>query len=218
MDANQSYFKRSEVSNSDLTELKNILYPSVQYGDKERAFKFGSLIDAMVTEPHRVDYFQMKVDEVEYTVDDFELGKEMLKALRTEAKKDPFLDNVLKLSDTQKHSIRKQQEFQYGGFTYHLDTRCKWDWWLPQFHFGGDLKTTFAESQKQFDEAVDFFDWDRSRSWYMDIENTTQDFVYAISKKNCKVFKHFIKRGDAVYERGKEKYNELAFKWWMLFI
>ena len=32
------------------------------------------------------------------------------------------------------------------------------------FGFGGDLKTTFASSQKQFDEAIDFFDWDRSRA------------------------------------------------------
>ena len=38
-----------------------------------------------------------------------------------------------------------------------LDTRCKWDWFLDLFGFGGDLKTTFASTQKEFDEAVDFF-------------------------------------------------------------
>jgi hypothetical protein len=52
----------------------------------------------------------------------------------------------------------------------------------------------------------------------MDIVQSNQDFIYAISKKNCKVFKYFIKRGDAAYERGKEKYNELAFKYWQLII
>ena len=46
-----TYYQRSEVSNSDLTELKNLLYPRTQYGDKEKAFKFCSLIDAMITEP-----------------------------------------------------------------------------------------------------------------------------------------------------------------------
>ena len=51
-----TYYQRSEVSNSDLTELKNLLYPRTQYGDKEKAFKFGSLIDAMITEPERVRY------------------------------------------------------------------------------------------------------------------------------------------------------------------
>ena len=57
-----TYYQRSEVSNSDLTELKNLLYPRTQYGDKEKAFKFGSLIDAMITEPERVRY-----DTVSYT-------------------------------------------------------------------------------------------------------------------------------------------------------
>ena len=28
-----TYYQRSEVSNSDLTELKNLLYPRTQYGE-----------------------------------------------------------------------------------------------------------------------------------------------------------------------------------------
>jgi hypothetical protein len=108
------------------------------------------------------------------------------------------------------------QEFDYGGFNYALDTRCKWDWWLPALHTGGDLKTTASETQNQFLEAVDFFDWDRSRAWYMDIAGSNQDFIYAISKKNCKVFKLAIKRDSDTFRRGKDKYEELAFKWWLL--
>ena len=71
-------------------------------------------------------------------------------------------------------------------------------------------------AQKEFDEAIDLFDWDRSRAWYMDIAGSNQDFIYAISKKNGKVFKHFIKRGDSTYTRGREKYEELAFHYWCL--
>ena len=37
------YYQRSEVSNSDLTELKNQLHPHMQYGDREAAFRFGSI-------------------------------------------------------------------------------------------------------------------------------------------------------------------------------
>ena len=183
-----TYYQRSEVSNSDLTELKNLLYPRTQYGDKEKAFKFGSLIDAMITEPERVRYDKRMVDDILYSGEDWELAEAMKKSLRMEARHDPF-----------------------------LDTRCKWDWWLPTYGFGGDLKSTFASTQKQFDEAIDFFDWDRSRAWYMDIAGSRQDFIYGISKKNQKVFKAFIKRGDTIYQKGKEKYEELAFRWWMLF-
>lgn len=212
-----SYYSRTEVSNSDLTELKNYLYPRAQYGDKEKAFKFGTLVDALITENDRVRYDKLMVDDYVYTQEEFELGIEMRRALRKEAEKDQFLAVVLAQSDTQRFMVNRQQEFYYGNFAYHLDTRCKWDWWLSAFNFGGDLKTTFAESQAQFDEAIDFFDWDRSRAWYMDIAGSRQDFIYGISKKNQKVFKAFIKRGDTIYQKGKEKYEELAFRWWMLF-
>lgn len=50
----------------------------------------------------------------------------------------------------------------------------------------------------------------------MDIAGSNRDFIYAISKKNCKVFKKFINRDDKVYNRGREKYEELAFQYWCL--
>ena len=209
-----TYYNRTEVSNSDLTELKNMLYPRLQYGDKEKIFAFGSLVDALVTEPARVNRFQLTVDDVKYTEDDFRLAMEMQKSLVRESRRDEFLAYVLNNSDTQKFMVR-EREFEYCGLSYTLPTRCKWDWWLPKVGFGGDLKTTFAVSQSQFDEAVDFFDWDRSRAWYMDIARSERDFIYAVSKKNCKVFKKLIERGDRIYSRGREKYDELAFKYYL---
>ncbi|PIN27561.1 PD-(D/E)XK nuclease-like domain-containing protein [Prevotella intermedia] len=210
------YYSRSEVSNSDLTALKDVLYPHPTYGDREAAFRFGTLVDALITEPRRVDYYQLTVDNVLYTEDEFHHAIEMQRALRTEAKHDPFLAKVLQLANTQKCMVNHQQSFTYCEFPFYLDTRCKWDWWFEAFHFGGDLKTTFAASQQEFDEAVDFFDWDRSRAWYMDIAHSDRDFIYAISKKNCKVFKKFINRGDITYQRGREKYEDLAFAYWCM--
>ena len=208
------YYKRSEVSNSDLTALKEILHPRPQFGDREAAFRFGNLVDAIITEPARVNYYRFTVDGVQYTEDEFRHAQEMFKALRREAHRDGFLAKVLEMADNQCVSVNPCQEFEYGEFPFTLPTRCKWDWFFRPFHFGGDLKTTFAESQAQFDEAFDFFDWDRSRAWYMDVEGTNQDFIYAISKKNCKIFKKTITRGDAAYLRGREKYEELAFQYW----
>lgn len=210
----EEYYNRSEVSNSDLTELKNILHPRMQFGDKEAAFRFGNLVDAIITEPARVNFYRLMVDDVQYTSEEFNHAQEMHKALRIEAHRDPFLAKVLAEAETQCFMVNHGQQFEYGGFPFTLDTRCKWDWWLPRFDFGGDLKTTFAASQAEFDEAVGFFDWDRSRAWYMDIAHSDRDFIYAISKKNCKIFKKFIERGDEIYTRGREKYEELAFQYW----
>lgn len=213
---NANYYERSEVSNSDLTELKNLLHPRLQYGDKEAAFRFGSLVDAVITEPHRVNYYWCTVDDVQYTEDEFRHAMEMRKSLRREARNDAFLAKVLEVADTQRCMFNKAQPFSYGGFAFRLDTRCKWDWFFPSFGFGGDLKTTFASTQKEFDEAVDFFDWDRSRAWYMDIANSNRDFIYGISKRNGRIFKKFINRDDATYKRGREKYEELVFQYWCL--
>ena len=208
------YYSRPEVSNSDLTELKDILHPHAQYGDREEAFRFGSLVDALVTEPSRVNFYSLTVDDTQYTEDEFLHAREMQRALRAEALRDPFLAKVLQLSDTQRCMTVHGQRFSYGGFPFTLDTRCKWDWFLTAFGFGGDLKTTFARTQQQFDEAVDFFDWDRSRAWYMDIARSDRDFIYAVSKKNCRIFKKFINRGDPIYCRGRDKYEVLAFQYW----
>ena len=210
-----TYYNRREVSNSDLTALKNLLHPRPE-GDKETAFRIGNLVDALITEPSRVNYYRFAVDDEQYTEEEFRFGEEMFRSLRTEASRDPFLDKVLAMAQTQHVSINHGQAFEYGGFPFFLDTRCKWDWWIGSAHFGGDLKTTSCTSQKEFEDAYDFFDIDRSRAWYMDIERSERDFVYAISKKNMNVFKVFVKRGDALYQRGREKYEELAFHYWCL--
>lgn len=211
-----TYYDRPEVSNSDLTALKELLHPRLQFGNREEAFRFGSLVDAIITEPARVNYYRLTVDDVQYTEEEFRHAREMYKALRMEARDDGFLDYVLRNAETQRFMVNPGQRFEYCGFPFCLDTRCKWDWWLDGPGFGGDLKSTFASSQKEFDEAVDFFDWDRSRAWYMDVAGSDYDFIYAISKKNCKVFRKQITRGDAVYNAGREKYEELAFQYWCL--
>lgn len=210
-----AYYNRKEVSNSDLTELKNLLHPHIQYGDREQAFRFGTLVDALITEPGRVNLYQRTVDGVPYTEDEFRHAQEMQRSLRLEARRDPLLRAVLEQAETQRQMVRQGQRFEYGGFPFALDTRCKWDWYLGGAGFGGDLKTTSAASEREFLEAVDFFDWDRSRAWYMDIAHSRRDFIYGISKRNGLVFKRFIERDDPTYRRGREKYEELAFQYWL---
>ncbi|MCH5225042.1 MAG: PD-(D/E)XK nuclease-like domain-containing protein [Muribaculaceae bacterium] len=209
-----TYYQRSEVSNSDLTALKEILYPRPQFGDREKAFRIGSIVDAMISEKERVDFLNMTLDGQPIDPEEFLFCRELQRALRAEARRDPFLENVLKYAQTQCVMVNEGQLFNNGGFEFSLNTRCKWDWWLPSAHFGGDLKTVSAQTEAEFRNAIDFFDWDRSRAWYMDIAGSNRDFIYAVSKKNFTVFKKFINRGDEIYNRGREKYEDLAFKYW----
>jgi len=216
------YYSRSEVSNSDLTSLKLQLHPQLDFvkpKDKQLAFHLGTLVDAFVTEPAKANHFRKTVDNEQYTDKEWRWGKAQLDKIRKAAKKDPFLDHVLKTADGQRWFANPCQHFDVGCYSFDLPTRCKFDWWLGSF--GGDLKTTTATSQDQFENAIDFFDWDRSRAWYMDLTHAinplfgNQDFIYAVSKTTNKVFFKKIIRGDETYERGKEKYLELAFKYWL---
>ena len=206
------YFGRDEVSNSDLSWLKDYWKEEQDEVFKQNAYKFGTLLDAIITEPFKVDYFKFQVDGVQYTEEDFEKGLAMKKSFMN----DPLAKNILSQSDTQKVMI-VNRSFHFEDVDFKLDTRCKWDLWMQKLGWGGDLKSTTATTQKQFEEAVRYFDYDRQRAWYMDIAGSNQDVLIGVSKVNFKVFKVPIRRDDELYKTGFKKYNELAFKWWALF-
>jgi hypothetical protein len=218
-----TYYERKEVSNSDLTALKYRLYPQLCFtteAQKRKAFHLGTLVDAVITEPSKVNWYRLEVDGEQYTKEEFDWAEKMRMSLLRESRNDDFLSFVVSNSDTQRFMTNERQHFDYACFGFDLPTRCKWDWWVGTF--GGDLKTTVATTQQQFEKCIDFFDWDRSRAWYMDIARTIdptwgeRDFIYAISKKNQRVFRKVITRDSEIYKRGREKYLDLAFRYWTL--
>lgn len=214
-----AYYSRTEVSNSDLTALQKQLYPEKAFtGDPTYAFKMGTLVDAMITEPEKLDPITRAIDDYRYDRSEWDWGKKMKKAFDDECDRNMFLKFVKDNSDCQKVMVNQGQEFEYNGFKFQLDTRCKWDFWMDAPNFGGDLKTTAATTYDQFLACIDLFDWDRSRAWYMDIAGSDKDFIVAISKETQQIFMKPITRGDEIYTRGKEKYLELAFQYWKLYM
>ncbi|KEQ31238.1 hypothetical protein N180_03035 [Pedobacter antarcticus 4BY] len=218
------YFGRSEISNSDLSALQELLHPKPQFGDKEYAYAFGTLLDNLITEPDKVDLFNLtvKYQTYRYTTEDFELAKAMKRAYY----KDPFAKMISDAADFQAISTRYNWLMNYNGFDFTLEagTRCKWDLLVRAWKMGGDIKSTAAETQSQFEAACEHFGYFRSRAWYMDIEGTNKDMLIGISKKNQKIFKIAIDRNAPItdmsrklYEHGKAQYEELAFKYWLLF-
>jgi len=205
------YFSRPEVSNSDLTKLKQELFPSEMH-DPTGAYKFGTLIDMMITEPDKVNYFKCTCDGQQYSPEDFEKAKQMNRAFMS----DPLAKQMLEYSEFQKIMVRESMEFDYDT-PFSLPVRCKWDLWMPVAKFGGDIKSTVATSQKQFEDAAHFFDYDRQRYFYMRIAGSRKDVLIGISKVNFKVFKIPIEYGDDFWKSGREKTNFLAFKYWQLF-
>ncbi len=208
-----NYYGRHEVSNSDLSELKLKFSTRDYVIDCAEAYKFGRLIDAMITEPEIIDYFNLTIGDDQYSNEDFENAKAMKKAFV----KDPFCKSLMSQSTGQDVFSDPSFSIEYSGFEFQLPVRCKYDLWSSLLMWGGDIKSTTAKTQKEFEAAVDYFDYDRQRAWYMDITKSKKDVLIGISKVNKKIFKVPIDHDSKWYKSGKQKYQSLSFKWWALY-
>lgn len=207
MSEKDNYYSLHQVSNSTLSALKNRLKPADDIMP-EAAFRFGSLVDAMVFEPDRVDWLRQSLDNIDHS-DIFHIAKKCYMSL----KNDKFAWKFIDKAEHQKTSFATIDFTWNEDFKFSLDCRCKWDFFG---HISGDLKTTACTTQKQFDSVFSFLDYDRARAFYMDIDNTDTDLVIGVSKVNFKIFYKQIKRNDTTYLQGKDKYTELAFKYYIL--
>lgn len=217
------YYSQNEVSNSNLGELWDILHGKRDM-DPTAAYAFGTLLDCMITEEHRVNYFKHTVEgePYRYTKEDFKIAKKMKKAFF----KDEMCVMLATNASFQAISVQHQFPITFGGFTFSLSTgvRCKWDLLVRSWKMGGDIKSTTSETLKQFESACSHFKYWRSRAWYMDIEGTDKDVLIGISKKNFKVFKIVLDKNAPIgtkardyYEQGKREYQELSFEYWLMF-
>jgi len=210
-----NYYSFPAVSNSKLTEVKYLKEPEKFAIDKQMAYDNGNLVDCIITEPHRLDLFQRKVSGVDrtFTPEQIEMALQMRKAFYA----DPLCAQMAKACTFQRISHVERFLIEDMGVSFELPAKCKWDMYSDIARMGGDIKSTFATTEKQFLEACHTFDYFRSRAWYMDLENSKRDVIIGISKKNYKIFKVHIERGDDNYNLGKSQYCELAFQWLCMF-
>jgi len=210
-----TYYDRHEVSNSSLSWLKLMLFPR-EMPDPTQVYLFGNLVDAVITENGRVDYFRKTIDGNVVPNEWFERAEQMKRSFMA----DEMCRQLIHGAATQAVMVT-ERNFDFKGIEFSLPVRCKWDFFKDNLGFGGDIKSTAATTQAQFEAAIRYFDYDRQRAWYMDIARqlgykADKDVLIGISKTNFKVFKVFVNRQSPLYESGVDKYNFLAFRWWML--
>lgn len=182
--------------------------------DIEQAYRFGTLVDALITEPEVVDEFKFTVAGEKYSAEEFEQAREMRKSFR----RDPFCASIMKIAVGQKIFLNPCFEIEHDGSRFTLPFRCKYDLFMSAAGFGADIKSTACTTQKQFEESVNYFSYDRQRSVYMDLSGANQDMIIGISKVYpFRVFKVPVKKGGDLYNNGKAKYQELAWNYWTLF-
>jgi hypothetical protein len=208
-----NYFDLPQVSNSDLSELRRDIYPPPVVYDPTVSFAFGNLLDAITTEPERIDFINRRLDGVSFNKRDFNKAEKMKNAFL----RDSFCFNLIKKATFQDIIINEKFEFQYKGMKLTIPARCKWDILRRDIKLGADLKSTDAKTQSEFESAVEHFQYDRQAAWYMDLTGIDDFIIIGVSKKNFKVFKVFINRKNDLYLFGRAKYSHLAFKYKMLY-
>src|SRR4051812_26627927 len=92
------YYARPEVSNSDLSWLKKYWQPEEIVYDLEKAYRFGTLIDCMITEQEKVNFYRLTCAGNQYTQEDFDKAEEMKKSFY----RDPLCASMMKMAETQK--------------------------------------------------------------------------------------------------------------------
>lgn len=208
------YYSRPEVSNSELGWLEKYWLPQQIVIDLEQAYRFGSLVDAMITEPEQVDYFKYSVCGTLYSKEEFDKAAAMKKAFFN----DQFCKSLSAQCEKQRVSAKNDWQINYEGFEFALDVRCKWDFFSPKIDLSGDLKTTACTTQKAFEASIHHYNYDRQAAFYMDIENKSNFIFIGICKTSPhKIFKVPVKRGGDLHNSGRAKYQELAFRYWYLF-
>lgn len=206
------YYDRPECSNSDLSWLKAQSDTSDGQIDPYEAYRMGTLLDVFITEPEKYDPINMRIGQYQYEEKDIIKVRKMVKSFFS----DKFCFNLYQHSSPQS-IYTKDVELEFEGIKFSLPMRCKYDLDAKLMKMGGDIKSTTATTQEQFEAACEFFDYDRQRAVYMTLSGYERDCIIGISKKNFKVFKVFIKRGDPLFEKGMEEFRMLAYKYWTLF-
>lgn len=207
-----NYYKLPQVSNSDLSALMIAFYCIVRQ-NLDAAFAFGTLVDALLTDRNKVDFVTRRVTEddgnvIQYDEEIFRLGQQLADNLH----KDPVVRGLIDAS-TPQYIFARRLKFQYDGEEYEIDGRCKFDLFSRTFKIGTEFKTTSCTTEKSFIESIEHFDYDRAAAWYMDLARIDRMWIIGISKKNGKIFKFAIVRGDETYMRGLRKYSLWAYRW-----
>lgn len=207
---NCEYHRLPQISNSTLSAFKRQLegHPPLNC---RHALDFGNLVDAMITETDlEVNEYMIKCDSL--TAVDKSAAMQMTAVFHN----DPRCSLIHEFSETQKIFFGRLS-FQHDYLNVSFETRCKVDFYMEHNSTIVDLKTTAAKSQKAFNAACDYFDYDRQAAFYLDTTGADTFVLIGISKnKPYNIYFKTIKRGDSDYRSGKLKYMNLMVKYELL--
>lgn len=214
----EEYFSLPYASNSGIKEASKLMAGrDVGYDPGSRALIFGSALDALLTDPTLMDSLILEEGE-----------KKLLFPMLRSVNNNNIFNVLLRPEDdtvpvkkrtrtTQAVWVESHLPIQFDGMEVTIPAKCKYDYWNQKLYFGGDLKTTEARDQANFESAAKWFGYNQQAAWYMDITQSDRFIIIGVSKWNFKTFMITFKRDDEGYLEGKRKYTQCASEWWKLY-
>jgi hypothetical protein len=186
----EEYFRRPELSNSGLTEIKKGLVGDY-IRSSTKSFAFGSCVDAILTQSEHVSKY---INE--------EWFGDAVKCAR--GVRDNAFYDIIKGWSNQVAIINTVEGIACRALFDKYDTHTG--------KFGADYKTTDKTDIQQFIKSVYTFDYDRQAYHYMSVGELDVFILYPVSKKNGKAFPFKVVRGDKTFNEGREKWLWLVEK------
>jgi hypothetical protein len=182
-----NYFESHYISNSDLKRLRKMIDPKFEDpADLEEIFAFGTLVHALILEPHKADVNHK----------DYGLAVDMAKTFMA----DPFCAQLLHI-----HDLRREHEF-YRSNVFGVNARCKTDAESKALDLIFEFKGLSVGSDREFESAIDRFDYDQAVPWYINVARRKNYLVVSGSKKAPKrLFKRYVNDQHPYYHRGMVK-------------
>lgn len=190
------YYSHEYASNSDLKRWLHLNNPEAREEPEnlEEIFDLGTLIHAILLEPHKADVNHK----------DYKLAVQMAETFM----KDPLCRQFMMISD-----FKREWEF-YSENTYGIKGRCKMDGKSAMLKTILEYKGLGVTSQQQFMDAIYRFDYDQGAAWYLDVSKYERCLIVAVSKKNPRqIFKLLVDRNHPVYTSGQRKV-QMAVELW----
>lgn len=209
-----NYYSHPFVSNSTLSQLEQELSTRDAF-DSKNAFRLGTLQDNFITERANIDFLNKRIGEYSYTPEEWQWARKCKKLWD----ENPVTQALTKGATFQKEYYVEKVQFEHNGMRFPLDCRCKFDGFLDFAGWGWDLKSTKpGASRADCLKSIETFNYDRAAYFYMKLSGSNRMPYIFITKdyRNPQMHVFFINRDDAIWNRGREKCNELAFKYWML--
>jgi hypothetical protein len=214
----------SPIRNSTLNKHRQFVEgKNINYEFLKKYLHFGQLVDALITEPNKIDFDNRILDNVtryenqryEYNEYDFNLALRM----RDSFYNDPLSSSVVGVAEKYVFSNDEFTLIADDGTEWILPTDGELDLAALNIKIGADVKMTTATSQEAFTQKIVDLHYDQQAAYYMDNTNIDKFVIIGISRKRKekggvdyktgaqKIFHYTMERGDKRYLSGRNRYQ-----------